>query len=80
MLKTKKSITITGTVSVKEGEIEKQVVYLNANISRDNDGSDNISQTIQNRELYSANKTEIRNDVAAFTAKVYEIQDQEVSE
>lgn len=79
MLKTKKSITLTGTVTVKEGETEKQVVYLNANISRDS-GNDNISQTIQDKALYAANKVEIRKDVAEFTKEVYHIQDQEVTE
>nr|DAH06010.1 MAG TPA: hypothetical protein [Caudoviricetes sp.] len=76
MLNVKKSITLTGTVTVKDGEIEKQVVYLNANISKAG-GNDNISQTIQDRELYNANKAEIRKDVAAFTEQVYAIQDNE---
>lgn len=79
MLNIKKSITLTGTVTVKDGEMEKQVVYLNANISKAG-GNDNISQTIQDRELYNANKTEIRKDVAAFTEKVYAIQDEETTE
>lgn len=78
MLNVNKSITLTGTVTVKDGEIEKQVVYLNANISKAG-GNDNISQTIQDRELYNVNKAEIRKDVAAFTDQVYVIQDQEES-
>ena len=78
MLNLNKSNTLTGTVTVKDGEIEKQVVYLNANISKAG-GNDNISQTIQDRELYNVNKAEIRKDVAAFTDQVYAIQDQEES-
>lgn len=78
MLNVKKSITLTGTVTVKDGEMEKQVVYLNANISKAG-GNDNVSQTIQDRELYNANKEEIRRDVAAFTDQVYAIQDAEES-
>lgn len=74
MLNTKKSITLTGTVAVKDGDIEKQVVYLNANISSDN-GNDNISQTIQDKALYTLHKEEIRNDVEKFTEQVYSIQD-----
>lgn len=79
MLNVKKSITLTGTVTVKDGNAEKQVVYLNANISRDT-GNDNISQTIQDKALYAANKTEIRKDIETFTDQVYSIQDQEVAE
>ena len=77
MLNVKKSITHTGNITVKDGETEKQVVYLNANISRDR-GNDNISQTIQDKALYAANKTEIRKDIETFTDQVYSIQDQEV--
>lgn len=79
MLETKKSTTLTGIISVKDGDTDKQVVYLNANLSADS-GNDNISQTIQDKALYVANKVEIRKDVAAFTDQVYEIQDQEVAE
>lgn len=77
MLNVKKSITLTGNITIKDGETEKQVVYLNANISRDS-GNDNISQTIQDKVLYAANKTEIRKDIESFTDQVYLIQDQEV--
>lgn len=76
MLETKKSTTLTGIISVKDGDTDKQVVYLNANLSAGS-GNDNISQTIQDKALYAANKAEIRKDVAAFTEQVYAIQDQE---
>lgn len=79
MLETKKSTTLTGIISVKDGDADKQVVYLNANLSADS-GNDNISQTIQGKVLYAANKVEIRKDVAEFTKEVYHIQDQEVTE
>ena len=79
MLETKKSTTLTGIISVKDGYTDKQVVYLNENLSADS-VNDNISQTIQDKALYVANKVEIRKDVAAFTDQVYEIQDQEVAE
>lgn len=78
MLNVKKSITLTGSVTVKDGETEKQVVYLNANISRDS-RNDNISQTIQDKALYATNKTAVRKDIEAFTDQVYSIQDQEVT-
>ena len=79
MLETKKSTTLTGIISVKDGDADKQVVYLNANLSADS-GNDNISQTIQDKVLYAANKVEIRKDVAEFAKEVYHIQDQEVTE
>ena len=30
MLETKKSTTLTGTITVKDGDVDKQVVYLSA--------------------------------------------------
>ena len=54
------------------------MVYLNASVS--NDGSDNINQTIQDKALYTANKTEVRKDIAEFTEAFYELQDAEVAE
>lgn len=80
MLETKKSTTLTGIVKIKEGDLEKQVVYLNANIHSESDGSDVISQTIQDKELYKANKAEIRKDIAAFTEEFYAVQDAEAEE
>lgn len=75
MLETKKSTTLTGTIKIGD----KQVVYLNASISSDG-SSDNINQTIQDKTLYAANKTEVRKDIAAFTDEFYELQDAEVTE
>lgn len=77
MLNINKSITLNGEVIVKDGKLDKQVVYLNANISHD-DGSDNINQTIQDKELYIANKAEIRKDIEDFMKNVYSIQDNEI--
>ncbi len=75
MLETKKSTTLTGNIAI-DG---KQVVYLNASVSSDG-GSDNINQTIQDKELYAANKAEVRKDIAAFTNEFYALQDAEVTE
>ena len=74
MLTTKKSTTLTGNIAI-DG---KQVVYLNASVA--NDGSDNINQTIQDKALYTANKTEVRKDIAEFTEEFYALQDAEVTE
>lgn len=73
MLTTKKSTTLTGNITIED----KQVVYLNASVSSDG-GSDNINQTIQDKALYAANKTEIRKDIAEFTEEFYALQDAEV--
>lgn len=73
MLTTKKSTTLTGNITIED----KQVVYLNASVSSDG-GSDNINQTIQDKELYAANKAEVRKDIAAFTEEFYALQDAEV--
>lgn len=73
MLETKKSTTLTGTITIED----KQVVYLNASISSDG-SSDNINQTIQDKALYAANKAEVRKDIAAFTEEFYALQDAEV--
>lgn len=80
MLETKKSTTLTGIVKIKEGDLEKQVVYLNANIHSESDGNDVISQTIQDKDLYKANRTEIRKDIADFTEEFYAVQDAEAEE
>ena len=80
MLETKKSTTLTGTITVKDGDVDKQVVYLSANVTSDGAGNDNVNQTIQDRNLYKANKVQIRKDIAEFTNKFYEIQDAEVEE
>lgn len=50
------------------------VVYLSASVSIAG-GNDNTTQTIQNRELYQANKTDIRQQISAFYEEVYATQD-----
>ena len=80
MLEKRKSTTLTGTITVKDGDVDKQVVYLSANVTSDGAGNDNVNQTIQDRNLYKANKVQIRKDIAEFTNKFYEIQDAEAGE
>lgn len=74
VLSTKKSITLTGNSSI-DGQ---QVVYLSATIPSDT-GVGNISQSIQNPELYDANKPAVRADIAEFTQKVYDLEDEFVA-
>lgn len=74
-LETRKQITLTGN-SVINGQ---QVMSLTATIPSET-GIGNINQYVQNAELYDANKTQVRRDVAEFTSKVYEIEDEIAAE
>ena len=72
MLKVTKSITLNG-----ESRMDDQVVvYMNAMLSTDGNGSSNVNTTIVNRELYNANKKQVRQDIAAFDELVYEAEDE----
>lgn len=75
MLNTTKNITVTGTSEI--GGV--QAMYFNANISTDG-GNASVSKTITNPALYNANRIECRADVAAFEQKIYEIEDDMLSE
>lgn len=55
------------------------VVFLSASISVDN-GSDSITQTIQNKELYQANRADVREQISAFQSEIYELQDEMAAE
>ncbi|MGG7145052.1 hypothetical protein ACQPVP_16540 [Clostridium nigeriense] len=72
MLTVNKNITLNGT-SVIDGV---QVAYMSANISTDGGNGANVNKTITNQEVYSANKTQVRADIAEFETKVYEIEDE----
>lgn len=74
-LETRKQITLTGN-SMINGQ---SVMNLTATIPSDT-GVGNINQYVQNAELYDANKAQVRSDIAEFTAKVYEIEDEIASE
>ncbi|RGC24855.1 hypothetical protein DWX41_20820 [Hungatella hathewayi] len=70
MLKTSKTINLSGNSIIND----KQVVYMQANISTDG-GTTSHSSSIQDKELYEVNKVECRQDMAAFDQMVYEIED-----
>lgn len=53
----------------------QSVMSLTATIPSET-GIGNINQYVQNAELYDANKSQVRRDVADFTAKIYEIEDE----
>lgn len=71
MLKTTKSVSLSGQSTIGD----QQVVYLNANVSTETAGNTNISQTIQNQELYMEHRKECRTDIDAFQEQVREIED-----
>ena len=71
MLKINKSINLNGEVTI-DGV---QVAWLNAAINADENSGTNINRSITNQELYNANKTQIRADIAEFEKAVYECED-----
>ena len=60
MLSTTKTISINGTSSVDVEGVKTPIVYYNAQIQTD--GRFNINKSIQNEELYKANKDEMNTD------------------
>ena len=78
MLKTSKSISISGRSMVDD----KQVATFNANIYETNTsgGSDNINMIITDRDLYDKNKSVVRKDLQDFQTKVWAAQDETAKE
>lgn len=74
-MKINKDLTISGNIQAEkeDGQIVN-VVYLNSRLSTQG-GADTISQTIQDKDLYNANRKAIRQQVAVFTEEVYAAQD-----
>ncbi|MFR3072132.1 MAG: hypothetical protein ACLTK8_04945 [Paeniclostridium sp.] len=71
MLKTTKTISINGNSEI-DGQV---IVYMSASLSTNGTGSENISKTINNQELYNANKASVRKDMRDFEDLVYAEQD-----
>lgn len=72
------ALQITKSTAVNGlSQIEGQtVVYLSANVSGETAGNSTITQSIQNQELYAANRTACRKDIADFQEAVYVIEDE----
>ena len=68
MLSTTKTISINGTSSVVVNGVKTPVVYLNAQIQAD--GKYNVNYSVQNDELYKANKDAVKVDRDEFEALV----------
>ncbi|MBN1050315.1 hypothetical protein [Clostridium botulinum] len=71
MIKINKNITLSGQSMIED----KQIVYMNANISTDGNSNASINTTIMDQNLYELNKEECRKDIAAFQEEVYRVQD-----
>lgn len=72
MLRVSKTTTVTGESTIDD----KRVIYMNATISEESNGSANISQHVENRKLYSENKEECRKDIDEFTKQVRDAEDE----
>ena len=68
MLSTTKTISINGTSSVEVNGVKKPVVYFNAQIQAD--GKYNVNYSVQNDDLYKANKDAVKSDRDEFEALV----------
>lgn len=68
MLSTTKSINLNGTSSVEVNGVKTPVVYFNAQIK--SDGTYNVNYSVQNDELYKANKDAVKADRNEFEALV----------
>lgn len=72
MLKINKTININGNSEI-DGQV---VVYMSASISTDGNTNANINKNIANQELYNANKSQVRADMAEFEDEVYKVEDE----
>ena len=68
MLSTTKTISLNGTSTVEVNGVKTPVVYFNAQIQAD--GKYNINQSVQNVDLYKANKDAVKADRDEFEALV----------
>lgn len=66
-----KSLTANGTIKVDD----KIVMSLFTELSTNANGTDRVTQSIQDKETYNKNKKEIRAQVAAFQEAVWNMQD-----
>lgn len=66
-----KSLTANGTIKVDD----KIVMSLFTELSTNTNGTDRVTQSIQDKETYNKNKKEIRAQVTAFQEAVWNMQD-----
>ena len=68
MLSTTKTISLNGTSTVDVNGVKTPVMYFNAQIK--SDGTYNVNYSVQNDELYKANKDAVKADRDEFEALV----------
>ena len=68
MLSTTKTISLNGTSTVEVNGVKTPVVYFNAQSQAD--GKYNVNYSVQNDELYKANKDAVKVDRDEFEALV----------
>lgn len=73
MLSTTKTISLNGTSTVEVNGIKTPVAYFNAQIQAD--GKYNVNYSVQNDELYKANKATVKADRDEFEAIVESLTD-----
>lgn len=71
MLQTSKSVTISGQSIIENKGAPATVVLMSANINESGEYS-SISRTIQDKELYVANKATCKEDISKFDDMVDE--------
>ena len=70
MLRTTVQKTLSGSSVIKTDKEEKVVASMSASIQED--GSISINKYISDKELYQANKDEVRADMDSFETLVYQ--------
>ncbi|WP_349531178.1 hypothetical protein [Leuconostoc mesenteroides] len=68
-----KSVSINATSQTADGQA---IAYFSANVS---DSGTSSNMTIQNQDLYEANKKQVRADKADFDNAVYDVEDAQSS-
>jgi len=68
-----KSVSINATSQTTDGQA---IAYCSANVS---DSGTSSTMTIQNQDLYEANKLQVRKDKTDFDNAVYEVEDAQTS-
>lgn len=72
MLKKNKSISLSGESTIN-GQL---VARFNANLSSEGENSDQVSTYVYNRDLYEANRREVRKDMSDFRQYVFDQEDE----
>lgn len=68
-----KSISINATSQTADGQ---PIAYFSANVS---DSGTSSNMTIQNQDLYEANKLQVRKDKTDFDNAIYKVEDAQAS-